>query len=170
MRTLHIGSASAFQAEGVSSILIVRSSNVDRIRCVLYYRTMKHKEKIIQLRSEGKTYNQIVEILGCSKGTIAYHLSESVKVNYNTRRRSYRRVIDKHIRDYKESFGCIDCGEKYPYYMLDLDHISDNKKFSVSAYRSHTSDIDIIKEEIAKCEVVCSNCHRMRTYERSSRA
>jgi len=66
---------------------------------------MKHKESIIRLRSEGKTYNEIAKELGCSKGTIAYHLSESVKVNYNTRRRSYRRIIDKHIRDYKESFG-----------------------------------------------------------------
>ena len=130
---------------------------------------MKHKENIIKLRSEGKTYNQIVELLGCSKGTIAYHLSESVKVNYNTRKRSYRRVIDKHIREYKESFGCIDCGEKYPYYMLDLDHITNDKKFSVSSYRSYTSDINVIKDEISKCEVVCANCHRIRTYQRSGR-
>ena len=111
---------------------------------------MKHKDNIIKLRSEGKTYNEIVKLLGCSKGTIAYHLSESVKVNYNTRKRSYRRVIDKHIREYKESFGCVDCGEKYPYYMLDLDHITNDKKFNLSSYRNHTSDIDIIKNEIAK--------------------
>ena len=131
---------------------------------------MKHKENIIRLRSEGKTYNQIVEILGCSKGTIAYHLSESVKVNYNTRKRSYRRAIDKHIREYKESFGCIDCGEKYPYYMLDLDHITNDKNFSVSDYRNHTTDIELIKLEIAKCEVVCANCHRIRTYQRSAKS
>lgn len=130
---------------------------------------MKHKDEIIRLRSEGKTYSEIVKELGCSKGTIAYHLSESVKVNYNTRRRSYRRVIDKHIREYKESFGCIDCGEKYPYYMLDLDHISDDKKFNISNYRRYTQDIDIIKEEISKCEVVCANCHRIRTYQRSAK-
>lgn len=130
---------------------------------------MKHKDEIIRLRSEGKTYSEIVKELGCSKGTIAYHLSESVKVNYNTRRRSYRRVIDKHIREYKEYFGCIDCGEKYPYYMLDLDHISDDKKFNISNYRRYTQDIDIIKEEISKCEVVCANCHRIRTYQRSAK-
>jgi hypothetical protein len=130
---------------------------------------MKHKEEIIRLRSEGKTYNQIVDILGCSKGTIAYHLSESVKVNYNTRRKKYRDNIDKHIRTYKESIGCIDCGEKYPYYMLDLDHISNNKSFNLSNYRSHTHDIEIIKAEIDKCEVVCANCHRLRTYQRSGK-
>ena len=31
------------------------------------------KEKILELRKEGKTYNQIVEILGCSKSTVSYH-------------------------------------------------------------------------------------------------
>jgi len=131
---------------------------------------MKHKEEIIRLRSEGKTYNQIVDLLGCSKGTIAYHLSEGVKTNYNTRRRKYRDGITKFIREYKESIGCTDCGERYPYYMLDLDHIDNNKSFTVSSYRSHTQDIEKIKAEIDKCEVVCANCHRMRTYKRSGRS
>ncbi len=53
--------------------------------------------------------------------------------------------------------------------MLDLDHISDNKKFGLADYRSHTIDIELIKAEIAKCEVVCANCHRIRTYQRSGR-
>ena len=34
------------------------------------------KEKIIKLREDGKTYNEIVEILGCSKSTISYHCSK----------------------------------------------------------------------------------------------
>lgn len=130
---------------------------------------MKHKEDIIRLRAEGKTYNQIADELGCSKGTIAYHLSEDVKTNYNTRRRKYRDNITKLIREHKEAIGCTDCGEKYPYYVLDLDHIGDDKSFNLSAYRNHTHDIEKIKEEIAKCEVVCANCHRIRTYQRSAK-
>jgi 5-methylcytosine-specific restriction endonuclease McrA len=31
------------------------------------------KKKILELRKEGKTYNQIVKILGCSKSTVSYH-------------------------------------------------------------------------------------------------
>ena len=34
------------------------------------------KEKILKLRSEGKTYNEIKEILGCSKSVISYHCGE----------------------------------------------------------------------------------------------
>lgn len=37
------------------------------------------KEKILKLRSEGKSYNEIKEILGCSKGTIAYHCGNGQK-------------------------------------------------------------------------------------------
>lgn len=34
------------------------------------------KEKILKLRQEGKSYNEIKNILGCSKGTISYHCSK----------------------------------------------------------------------------------------------
>ncbi len=37
------------------------------------------KEKILELRKEGKTYNQIVELLGCSKSTVSYHCGEGQK-------------------------------------------------------------------------------------------
>ena len=34
------------------------------------------KDKILELRSKGYTYNQIVEELGCSKGTVSYHCGD----------------------------------------------------------------------------------------------
>lgn len=40
---------------------------------------MKLQEQILQLRSSGKTYNQIVEELGCSKSTVSYYCNSGVK-------------------------------------------------------------------------------------------
>lgn len=37
------------------------------------------KEQILKLRKEGKTYNQIVKIVGCSKSTVCYHCGEGQK-------------------------------------------------------------------------------------------
>ena len=37
------------------------------------------KEEILRLRAEGKTYNEIKVVLGCSKSTIAYHCGEGQK-------------------------------------------------------------------------------------------
>lgn len=40
---------------------------------------LRHKEKILKLRSEGLSYDQIKERLGCSKGTISFHCAEGQK-------------------------------------------------------------------------------------------
>jgi hypothetical protein len=69
------------------------------------------------------------------------------------------------IREYKLQHGCVDCGyNKHPD-VLEFDHLPDKKKsFELSDARWRT--ITAIKKEVAKCEVVCANCHRLRTYTR----
>ena len=72
--------------------------------------------------------------------------------------------IRKIVREIKEASPCQDCGVKYPYYVMDFDH-RENKKFIIStAYLRR--GINIIFEEIKKCDLVCSNCHRQRTQNR----
>ncbi len=61
------------------------------------------------------------------------------------------------------SHPCEDCGETDPL-VLEFDHLGD-KAFNVgSALR--TRNWQSILDEIAKCEVVCANCHRRRTAHR----
>lgn len=59
----------------------------------------------------------------------------------------------------------MDCGGRFPYYVMDLDHLRD-KKFNLSDVSRHAHSIVKVKKEIEKCEVVCSNCHRVRTFTR----
>jgi NAD-dependent dihydropyrimidine dehydrogenase PreA subunit len=67
---------------------------------------------------------------------------------------------------YKEENGCFDCGAMLPHYVLEFDHKPEFEKIN-SPYRV-MKDLGLKKawEEIAKCDVVCANCHRIRTYER----
>ncbi|QDK02900.1 HNH endonuclease [Streptomyces phage Braelyn] len=68
------------------------------------------------------------------------------------------------IREAK-SVPCADCGNKFPYYVMDLDHLPEyEKKFQLGKYLQHKL-IDI-EEELKKCEAVCANCHRFRTHNR----
>ena len=127
---------------------------------------MNHKENILKLKSQGKSYRQIQAILGCSKGTISYHLGEGQKQKTRERIRSRRTTIRTYIQEYKQSKPCHDCKENYPYYMMDFDHLGD-KDFNISNFQNYTEKIEIIKKEIEKCDVVCANCHRIRTYSRS---
>ena len=125
------------------------------------------KEKILALHKAGKSYRQIVKELGCSKGTVAYHLGLGQKEKALNRTKQKRNKIDHYIRMYKQGRKCADCKEDYPYWILEYDHLPGSVKlFTVCAYRHYTTSIEVVKAEIAKCEVVCSNCHANRTHMR----
>jgi hypothetical protein len=77
------------------------------------------------------------------------------------RARNARRM--QHLIDYLGSHPCVDCGESDPL-VLEFDHIGE-KSFTIGtgfAGRNWQAILD----EIAKCEVVCANCHRRRTARR----
>jgi len=64
--------------------------------------------------------------------------------------------------DYYSEHGCIDCGEKDPI-VLDADHVRGQKAMNISKLVKNASSLEIIKKELEKCEIRCSNCHRRRT-------
>lgn len=75
-----------------------------------------------------------------------------------------RKEHSEKIRDIKDNVPCTDCGVPYPHYVLEFDHLS-NKVANVSDMAGKFG-WDKIQEEINKCEIVCSNCHKERTYNR----
>ena len=70
----------------------------------------------------------------------------------------------KKLAEIKEASGCVDCGVNN-HIVLDFDHLRD-KKYNVSRMIHDGFSWKAIKREIAKCEVVCANCHRIRTHFR----
>lgn len=75
------------------------------------------------------------------------------------RQREYARASALIIE--AKSVPCKDCGVSYPWYVMDFNHRGD-KKFNIGASRHF--GCKKLKAEIAKCDVICSNCHRLRTY------
>lgn len=57
--------------------------------------------------------------------------------------------------------GCKDCGETDPI-VLEFDHVRGEKVSDISRIIV-SGNIDSLREELDKCEVVCANCHRRRT-------
>lgn len=81
------------------------------------------------------------------------------------------KVIDKNRMAARvaKDVPCTDCEIKYPYYVMEFDHLDpDTKQFNVSAGVMSASYERLIAE-IAKCEVVCANCHAERTEQRRRR-
>ena len=127
---------------------------------------MRHKEDILKLHGEGKSYRQIQKILGCSKGTIAYHLGQGQKEKTRARTTRSRTLAKRKIWDIKEESGCIDCGEKYPHYMLEFDHLPQFEKTGSPTQIVHLYSWEKAMQEISKCDIVCANCHKIRTWQR----
>jgi hypothetical protein len=73
----------------------------------------------------------------------------------------YRKTNRQFIYDYLKANHCVDCGETNPI-VLEFDHKDpDLKLFNLGDSKSYS--LDKIKNEITKCDVVCANCHRVRT-------
>ena len=59
---------------------------------------------------------------------------------------------------------CMDCGVRYPFWIMQFDHVRGEKLFDLSQASGRAEQK--VKDEIAKCDIVCSNCHDDRTYKR----
>lgn len=70
-----------------------------------------------------------------------------------------------YFQDVKVARGCTDCGYREHAVALDFDHLPGAIKLYRIACMAGLRR-ELIDAEIAKCEVVCANCHRIRTHDR----
>jgi hypothetical protein len=107
----------------------------------------------------------------------------SHREEYRPRRREWARVWrdrnrEKHNRSAVErterrrqfiaslkNRPCADCGGLFHFSAMDFDHARGAKVFTIAQKKFKT--IEAILDEVAKCELVCSNCHRVRTWKRA---
>lgn len=76
------------------------------------------------------------------------------------RREKTREFINVH-----KSGPCTDCGNCFPSCAMDFDHVRGVKYRDIGKMLNHTNTA-LVFAEIEKCEVVCANCHRVRTFNR----
>lgn len=99
--------------------------------------------------------------------------NESAKRHYaenkealRARHKAYVEANAQRMYDYKLTLECMDCppGTKHMPFQLDFDHRPgvDKKKNLSTLVRS--AGWNTIMDELAKCDVVCANCHRARTW------
>lgn len=129
------------------------------------------KMKILSLRRLGKTYDEIVELLGCSKSTVAYHCSKKVRKSSHKARLRNRK---KALIELKLSFGgkCSLCGYNKCLTSLSFHHKNEKSKIDgVSNILFKGNGKKAAFEEAKKCILVCANCHgeieekKRKTYE-----
>jgi hypothetical protein len=90
------------------------------------------------------------------------------KQYYRDRSLLYQPVVKREVSEYVtrlKSRPCMDCKQIFHPCVMDFDHLRD-KYMDVSEMICRRHSLKNIKLEIEKCDIVCSNCHRIRTYKR----
>lgn len=97
------------------------------------------------------------------KGHLARNRSQQGKSDRIDEKRRYWRehaALLEQLRD----VPCADCGVRFPSYVMQFDHRDASRKsYTVTRMIGRAGRAKIL-EEAAKCDIVCANCHRDRTY------
>src|SRR5688500_8731094 len=83
-----------------------------------------------------------------------YYYIDRSKIN----RKNGQERLRKLLFQYKKEHPCVDCGESDPI-VLEFDHIKE-KSDGLASMATRALMLSRLLEEIAKCEVVCANCHK----------
>lgn len=71
------------------------------------------------------------------------------------------------VNAYKTAKGCENCGYAEDPVALDFDHIDPKGKIDKVSYLLRNASLERVWAEIAKCRVLCANCHRIWTHRKS---
>jgi hypothetical protein len=91
------------------------------------------------------------------------HLTKDQKKRFHEQAKKIRRQRDALVRDLRNR-PCADCQGVYPSDAMEFDHVP-GRGGKLGAVGSRPS-IRAVLEEARKCDVVCANCHRVRTQRR----
>ena len=91
-----------------------------------------------------------------------YSKNKQSEIAHVTRR---KKQIKRWLQDYKKNLKCSKCDEKHPI-TLEFHHLLGSKKGkSISEMVVDGVSIKRILEEIKKCQILCSNCHKKVHYK-----
>lgn len=86
------------------------------------------------------------------------------KEKYLLKNKLRREKLREYVKQLKSEAACKDCNTNYPYYVMDFDHLGD-KQYLIGKL-VNAGNKRALEAEIKKCEIVCANCHRIRSHSR----
>lgn len=135
---------------------------------------MSRKKCGICLITKSKNqFNKRNDSLGIKYLCRKCELVKSVKYNKEHRKRlnilnrKRKENIKKWVNRYLKNKPCLDCKIKYHPYCMDFDHVDGrNKTRTIATLVGDGYSKSRILKEISKCDLICANCHRLRTFKR----
>lgn len=110
--------------------------------------------------SQLKSYSYRCKACCNKEAVISYHKHKAKRLIAAKNRRQLKREWFESLKDKP----CMDCRESYPYYVMDFDHRDKLSKITDVSQMVYKLPKHKILAEIAKCDLICANCHRLRTW------
>jgi len=85
------------------------------------------------------------------------------------RRRASLDAAREWINSFKEGIPCTDCGRTFPAFVMHWDHLPEFEKLGEISTMLAGHSRQAVIEELKKCELVCANCHVLRTVKRATK-
>ena len=101
----------------------------------------------------------------CQNSNNRNHYARNKEV-YKSNSRKWKFERKKVFYTWLKTKQCVDCGIS-DIRVLEFDHVRGKKSFDISRKISGLL-FEELKKEISKCDIVCSNCHKIRTAEREN--
>lgn len=91
-----------------------------------------------------------------------YYTENNVSKKVLARNEKKKQLIIDLLLETLKTNQCIDCGIN-DIRVLEFDHVRGEKRFNLMDSTNRKYGLNTIKEEIAKCEIRCRNCHKIKT-------
>jgi hypothetical protein len=95
-------------------------------------------------------------------GRAFYHSTAGKVVHRRNQKAGYLRA--KEVLVACKQAPCTDCGGQFPPYVMHFDHRDPTKKKMAVSLFAGARNVPKMLAEIAKCDLVCANCHAVRTH------
>ena len=129
-------------------------------------KTPKDADEFSKNRTKSDGLNNVCKL--CNKAYQKKYYRDNYEECRENLRKSNQR-LRKRIREFvyeKKGAPCTDCKVQYSPWVMQFDHVSEDKLDDVARMAGQGRPIEKIQLEIDKCEVVCANCHAERTHNR----
>lgn len=128
--------------------------------------TNKEYQRAYYQRNREATLSRRKAYREANKQRIREYCSEytrraGVKKNRREGAQRRRRAIARLLSTYKLDRPCACCGRVFPSCCMDFHHRDPETKLFSIGTAAGTRTIQVFMDEIAKCDFLCANCHRM---------
>lgn len=139
----------------------------DMKTCSVCAISKSESEYYLKNKNDGKLHAQCKQCYSVKRKFFAQEhyarYGEEYRQRARIRKRNLKKLRQEQLANYLSGKACEDCGFS-DIRALEFDHIDPEiKRFGIARAITDCYKWELIIEEIKKCRILCSNCHRIRT-------